>query len=48
MAEKGQGAAAHCLSGAGDKIEVIPHGIPDVAFVEPDEAKARAGFAGRP
>jgi glycosyltransferase involved in cell wall biosynthesis len=30
-----------------DKIEVIPHGIPDVAFVAPDAAKARFGFAGR-
>src|SRR5580704_5818117 len=30
-----------------DKIEVIPHGIPDVAFVAPDAAKARLGFAGR-
>jgi glycosyltransferase involved in cell wall biosynthesis len=31
-----------------DKIEVIPHGIPDVAFVAPDAAKARLGFAGKP
>ena len=31
-----------------DKIEVIPHGIPDVAFVTPDAAKAKLGFAGRP
>jgi glycosyltransferase involved in cell wall biosynthesis len=30
-----------------DKIEVIPHGIPDVAFVAPDAAKTRLGFAGR-
>jgi glycosyltransferase involved in cell wall biosynthesis len=30
-----------------DKIEVIPHGIPDVAFVTPDAAKARLGFGGR-
>ena len=30
-----------------EKIEVIPHGIPDAAFVEPDEAKAELGFAGR-
>ena len=30
-----------------DKIEVIPHGIPDVAFVEPDAAKTKLGFAGR-
>ena len=30
-----------------DKIEVIPHGIPDFPFVEPDAAKARLGFTGR-
>src|SRR6185437_15715859 len=29
------------------KIEIIPHGTPDVAFVEPDEARAALGFAGR-
>ena len=31
-----------------EKIEVIPHGIPDVAFVAPDAAKARLGFGGKP
>jgi glycosyltransferase involved in cell wall biosynthesis len=30
-----------------EKIEVIPHGIPDVAFAAPDAAKARLGFGGR-
>lgn len=30
-----------------DRIEIIPHGIPDFPFVEPDAAKARLGFAGR-
>src|SRR5476651_14261 len=30
-----------------DKIEIIPHGIPDFAFVGPDAAKARLGFGGR-
>jgi glycosyltransferase involved in cell wall biosynthesis len=30
-----------------DKIEVIPHGIPDFDFVEPDLAKAKLGFAGK-
>ena len=30
-----------------DKIEVIAHGIPDVAFVGPAAAKARLGFSGR-
>ncbi|OYX12254.1 MAG: glycosyl transferase family 1 [Rhizobiales bacterium 32-66-8] len=30
------------------KIEVIPHGIPDVPFTEPDSSKAIFGFSGRP
>jgi glycosyltransferase involved in cell wall biosynthesis len=30
-----------------DKIEVIAHGIPDVAFVGPDAAKDKLGFAGK-
>jgi glycosyltransferase involved in cell wall biosynthesis len=29
------------------EVTVIPHGIPAFDFVEPDEAKARLGFAGR-
>lgn len=29
------------------KVVVIPHGIPDFDFVEPDAAKARLGFAGK-
>ena len=35
------------MTSPADKIEVIPHGIPDCAFVEPDAAKAKLGFAGR-
>ena len=30
------------------KIEVIPHGIPDAPFAEPDAAKVRLGFACKP
>ncbi|MBN9086369.1 MAG: glycosyltransferase family 4 protein [Reyranella sp.] len=30
-----------------EKIEVIPHGIPDFPFVAPDTAKAVLGFSGR-
>jgi glycosyltransferase involved in cell wall biosynthesis len=30
------------------KIEVIPHGIPNSAFVEPDAAKIKLGFGQRP
>ena len=29
------------------KIDVIPHGVPDIAFAEPEGAKACLGFAGR-
>src|ERR1019366_9545636 len=29
-----------------ERIEVIPHGITDFAFVEPDQAKAKFGFSG--
>ncbi len=29
------------------KIAVIPHGIPEAPFAEPDEAKARYGYGGR-
>ncbi len=31
-----------------EKIELIPHGAPDYEFVEPDAAKSRLGFSGRP
>jgi len=30
-----------------DKIEILAHGIPDVAFVGPDAAKAELGFGGK-
>lgn len=47
MAEKGRDMLRSIYRLPADKIEVIAHGIPDFAFVEPDEAKARLGFAGR-
>ena len=48
MAEKGPRAAARQLwRSTPTKIEVIPHGIPDFPFVEPDAAKANLGFAGK-
>lgn len=31
-----------------EKIEVIPHGIPDFPFLEPDLAKIKLGFDGKP
>ncbi|MCC7276602.1 MAG: glycosyltransferase family 4 protein [Alphaproteobacteria bacterium] len=47
MAEKGRELLRTTYRVPPEKIEVIPHGIPDFAFVEPDEAKAGLGFAGR-
>jgi glycosyltransferase involved in cell wall biosynthesis len=47
MAEKGRELLRTVYQVSEEKIEVIPHGIPDFAFVEPDDAKARLGFADR-
>jgi glycosyltransferase involved in cell wall biosynthesis len=48
MAEKGRELLLTVYGVPLEKIEIIPHGIPDAAFVEPDETKADMGFAGRP
>ncbi len=45
MANKGRELLRSVYQVPDDKIEVIAHGIPDVAFVSPDAAKARLGFA---
>ncbi|HEV2514216.1 MAG TPA: glycosyltransferase family 4 protein, partial [Devosia sp.] len=45
MADKGRELLLGSYGALETQIEVIPHGIPDVAFVEPDAAKARLGFA---
>jgi glycosyltransferase involved in cell wall biosynthesis len=47
MANKGRDLLRSVYRVADDKIVVIAHGIPDVAFVAPDAAKARLGFSGR-
>jgi len=47
MAEKGRDLLRNVYQVAADKIEVIPHGIPDFDFVDPDSAKAEFGFSGR-
>jgi glycosyltransferase involved in cell wall biosynthesis len=47
MAEKGRQLLRDEYEVAAEKIEVIPHGIPDCAFVEPEAAKLRRGFGGR-
>jgi hypothetical protein len=47
MAEKGRELLQKVYDVPADKIEVIPHDIPDIAFAEPEEAKARFGFTGK-
>lgn len=47
MAEKGRSLLREAHGVPADRVEVIPHGIPDHPFVEPDRAKARLGFANR-
>jgi len=45
MAEKGRALLFASYGGRADKVEIIPHGMPDFPFVEPDTAKAALGFA---
>jgi glycosyltransferase involved in cell wall biosynthesis len=47
MANKGRELLRSVYQVPEDKIEVIAHGIPDVAFVGPDAAKARLGYSRR-
>lgn len=47
MSEKGRDLLRHVFHVPADMIDVIPHGIPDVPLVEPEQAKLRLGFAGR-
>jgi len=47
MAEKGRELLRTIYRVPAEKIEVIPHGIPDFPFVEPDMAKATLGFSAR-
>ncbi len=47
MADKGRDLLQSVYRTPGGKIEVIPHGIPEAPFCEPDETKAKYGFAGR-
>jgi glycosyltransferase involved in cell wall biosynthesis len=44
MAEKGRQLLRTVYDVPAAQIEVVPHGIPDAAFVEPDAAKSRLGF----
>jgi hypothetical protein len=47
MADKGAELLRSAYHVPSEKIAIIPHGTPDVAFVEPNEAKAALGFTGR-
>jgi glycosyltransferase involved in cell wall biosynthesis len=47
MAEKGRELLRAVYQVPDEKIEVIPHGIPEFEFVEPDGAKAKLGFSNR-
>ncbi|MFG1420928.1 glycosyltransferase family 4 protein [Roseixanthobacter liquoris] len=46
MAEKGRELLLTVYRVPAEKIEVIPHGIPDFPFITPAAAKARRGFTG--
>jgi glycosyltransferase involved in cell wall biosynthesis len=47
MAEKGRDLLYTVYGAAKDKIDMIPHGIPDVAFAMPDVEKQIHGYAGK-
>ncbi|WEK52803.1 MAG: glycosyltransferase family 4 protein [Candidatus Kaistia colombiensis] len=47
MAEKGRELLRTVYRVPADKIDVIPHGIPDFDFVDPEPAKAKLGFRDR-
>lgn len=47
MAEKGRQLLQSVYQTPASRIDVIAHGIPDVAYTEPHEAKARRGFMGK-
>jgi len=48
MAEKARELLGTVYAVPGNKIEVIPHGVPAFDFVAPDSAKAKLGFSGKP
>ncbi len=47
MANKGRELLRSVYAVPDAKIEVIPHGVPDFPFVEPDAAKVKLGFSNR-
>jgi glycosyltransferase involved in cell wall biosynthesis len=48
MAEKAKELLISVYGVRARKIEVIPHGIPDVPYAPPEAAKRKLGFEGRP
>ncbi len=48
MAEKGRDMLRTVWTVPADKIEVIPHGIPDSAFLDPCAVKIKLGFGRKP
>ena len=48
MAEKARELLLAVYGVSAEKIEVVPHGIPDFPFIEPGPAKAKLGFTGKP
>jgi glycosyltransferase involved in cell wall biosynthesis len=47
MAAKGAQLLREVYATPPEKTEIIPHGVPDFPFVEPEEAKANLGFSNR-
>jgi len=47
MAQKGRELLHSVYQIPDEQVEVIPHGIPEFAFVEPEIAKAKFGFSNR-
>jgi glycosyltransferase involved in cell wall biosynthesis len=47
MSEKGQQLLRSVHDVPADKVEIIPHGIPDLPFRETHAAKAKLGFTGK-
>ncbi|KQX21737.1 MULTISPECIES: glycosyltransferase family 4 protein [unclassified Sphingomonas] len=47
MAERGRRILQEVYGVEAERIAVIPHGVPDRAYVDPEAAKAALGFAGR-
>lgn len=48
MTERARQTLIDTYSVEPERINVIPHGVPDMPFVDPETAKARFGLAGRP